>query len=765
MYKTILSAFLVTIISFASFSQSSEIDSLTNALKNSRGTDRADALNSIASFYYFKNIDSSFYFAKKSLFVSDSLNYPMGRWTALNRLGLVSLMQGEMEPAKERFYQVIHETKLIDSVELGRGFHHLGLTYRTEGNLDSAMIYLKKSLEIDLMVEDSTDLAKSYYELGVLYGMKDDYENASKNYQKSYELSQKIPDDTPWLALVGLGILQAQLGQYDSSLIYFQKVKQLVPEDDYLNQSIASTNIGSVYLETGDYSKAQEYMLQALAFSEKIDDREGITYALRDLGTIFYRIGDYRKAEEYFQRSIESAKRSHDLVSVASAQEGLGVVYNETDQLPKAIKLLSFASHTFDSLGMITSSLTAKIAIGDIYLKQQRYDLASTIFQACLTILDDLGTENNKPHLYNQLAKVSMETASLSDALRYRKLAVASGLKTFDREELKEAYKGLSETYDALNQPIQAYQFIKQYYRYKDSLINEENLKTINQLQIQYETEKKEQQITSLNQQARIQELELSKKDQELSRMALAGIILLLLLVISILLILFFNYRKRLKAKQERTALEQKLLRTQMNPHFLFNSLMSIQKFIYQNKADEGVAYIAKFARLVRLILENSRDEYISMEREIETLELYLELQKVRLGAPFDYEIIIDPSMEPEMEKVPPMFAQPFIENTIEHGFNNLPHKGLVTIGFGMREDKISFTIEDNGTGLKKEAAASQTHRSLAIDITKERLSHLYKGGLQKAQFTIKNRTNQQESVVGTHVSFVVPIYRLKNIA
>ncbi|MEM9337409.1 MAG: histidine kinase, partial [Bacteroidota bacterium] len=350
-------------------------------------------------------------------------------------------------------------------------------------------------------------------------------------------------------------------------------------------------------------------------------------------------------------------------------------------------------------------------------------------------------------------------------ALFYSNDALTASLATGEKLEIIRGYHIGTKSLVQLNQSQKANEYFDLYLIYKDSVLNEENLKSINELQVKYDAEKKEQQITSLSQQARIQELELSKKDQELSRMALAGIVLLLLLAISILLILFFNYRKRLKAKQERTVLEQKLLRTQMNPHFLFNSLMSIQKFIYQNKAEEGVAYIAKFARLVRLILENSRDEYISMEREIETLELYLELQKVRLGDQFDYEIVIDSDMEPEMEKVPPMFAQPFIENTIEHGFSNLSHKGLVRIGFGMKEDKISFTIEDNGTGLKKEAKEHETHRSLAIDITKERLSHLYKGDLQKAQFTIKNRTDEKESVSGTHVSFAVPTYKLKKTA
>lgn len=220
------------------------------------------------------------------------------------------------------------------------------------------------------------------------------------------------------------------------------------------------------------------------------------------------------------------------------------------------------------------------------------------------------------------------------------------------------------------------------------------------------------------------------------------------------------------EAKEElekTTALEQRLLRTQMNPHFIFNSLIAIQNYIYQNKASEAGQFLAKFSQLMRSILESSRQEYISLEEEIKLLENYLTLQQLRFEDKFTYEINIDSNLSLEEVAIPPMLAQPFLENSIEHGFNNLEQKGKIEISFTIQDDKLRLEIEDNGIGLnqsfvvKHEQPPQKT--SLATQITQERMFFFNKKDDKKLSLNIQDRTDiELDNTQGTVVSLIIPL-------
>ncbi len=234
-------------------------------------------------------------------------------------------------------------------------------------------------------------------------------------------------------------------------------------------------------------------------------------------------------------------------------------------------------------------------------------------------------------------------------------------------------------------------------------------------------------------------------------------------LLFMMLIIGYIKYReKNIREKNKLLILEQKLLRSQMNPHFIFNSLTSIQSFIFENNPMEAGSYLSRFSNLIRSILYNSREEYILLEKEIQTLENYLEIQQLRYNNEFDYEIIIDPKIDVEMLAVPPMLAQPFIENSVEHGIRQLEKRGWVSVKFSMLNESISLIIEDNGIGIEasknmKDNKASE-HKSLAIVITKERMSILNKRKKKKTcSMQIEDIIGEGGSVEGTRIEFVIP--------
>jgi len=228
------------------------------------------------------------------------------------------------------------------------------------------------------------------------------------------------------------------------------------------------------------------------------------------------------------------------------------------------------------------------------------------------------------------------------------------------------------------------------------------------------------------------------------------------------LLMISYLRRKRSMSEQKAVVIEQKLLRSQMNPHFIFNSLASIQNFIYKEKREEAGEYISRFSKLIRNILDNSREEYVPLEKEIETITHYLELQKLRYSGKFEYSIRTDSDIDPDNTWIPPMLAQPFIENSIEHGIKYKENTGHINIHFKLENQMIRFEVEDDGVGREEakeiEILQNHTHRPLATSITQERLVIINKKLRNKIRMEIVDLKDGLGAGCGTRVTFGIPI-------
>ena len=243
-------------------------------------------------------------------------------------------------------------------------------------------------------------------------------------------------------------------------------------------------------------------------------------------------------------------------------------------------------------------------------------------------------------------------------------------------------------------------------------------------------------------------------------------------LLVILAIMAYIKYReKNIKEKNKLLLLEQKLLRSQMNPHFIFNSLTSIQSFIFENNPIEAGSYLSRFSDLIRSILYNSREEYISLEKEISTLENYLEIQQIRYNNKFDYSIDVDPEIDIEMLAIPPMLAQPFIENSVEHGIRHIEGKGIISVKYSLLDESVILVIQDNGIGIeaskKMKNKKAQEHKSLAMIITKERIDIL-NNKMKKKSYSIKikdiiadSNNSFGETIMGTKVEFVIPLIEL----
>jgi len=221
--------------------------------------------------------------------------------------------------------------------------------------------------------------------------------------------------------------------------------------------------------------------------------------------------------------------------------------------------------------------------------------------------------------------------------------------------------------------------------------------------------------------------------------------------------------QKDYERKVEISKIELKALRSQMNPHFVFNSLNSIQHYIFNSKSDEAVKYLNKFAKLMRVILNNSDKPTVAIEDDLEALKLYLELEQMRFEDKFEYKFIVDENVDLDYDIMPPMLLQPYVENAILHGLTPRKDKGLLTITIKNEEHFIVCTITDNGIGRKRAAEIKRTmpgskHKSLGMKITEERLRILNEISQSKHSVKIIDLVNADGSAAGTTVELFVPI-------
>ena len=207
--------------------------------------------------------------------------------------------------------------------------------------------------------------------------------------------------------------------------------------------------------------------------------------------------------------------------------------------------------------------------------------------------------------------------------------------------------------------------------------------------------------------------------------------------------------------------LEARSLRAQMNPHFIFNALNSVNSFISENDQRSANKFLTSFSRLMRLVMENSEYDFISTQKELEILEIYLELEHFRFKDKFDYKINVDDSLDDDFE-IPPMLIQPYIENAIWHGLRYKENSGNLTLQLTKKEKKLHVTISDNGIGRTASAEESEkynkTHKSFATQIMKQRIDIFNYYNNYELSFNIEDLYDDKGKPSGTAVTLMIPL-------
>lgn len=515
--------------------------------------------------------------------------------------------------------------------------------------------------------------------------------------------------------------------------------------DEHIYVAELYTTMSKVYLDRYNYEKALHYQLKALKLYEKDPNKKNLIIAYRRMAIIHRSILNNEKVLMYQRKALNLAKHIGDTSLISSIYNDLGGTYSFMKNYNKALECF------FRSLQLTNPLDTFLLGraynnIADTYVQLKNYDKALVYLDKSLDMLSVPPHDVILSYPLSTKAFIYIQQGRYAQAIPILKKTIALASLYDDKYVQFSNYQLISEAYSGLKNHDQAYKFLLKYSVLKDSVFNLEKAKSLQELQAKYETEKKEQQLS------------LFRQKNRLNVYVIYG--LGIIFILSLLLALLFIKQVKLKGQQQYSMLEQKLLRSQMNPHFIFNFLSAIQNYLMESQPQQAVRYLSSFSKLMRLILENSREEYVSLEKEIQMLTFYLELQQLRFNNEFDYVIEVDDQVECSEIGIPPMFIQPFVENSIEHGFWRLNHKGRIAIKFSIQKDFILFDLRDNGIGLenaKKLKHHQEGHKSLATLITLERISYLNKRNKRKIKFQIQDLKDDQGVTSGTQVIFQIP--------
>jgi tetratricopeptide (TPR) repeat protein len=544
------------------------------------------------------------------------------------------------------------------------------------------------------------------------------------------------------------GALLRKSGDYQKSIDYLVPLLSKVNNDSILSEMNWQLSIS--YRKKDLYDSALYYSQRAEKIADKIDNPKYQSFAIQSMANIYSVLGEYELALQKEKQLMSIAEKMGKKNFIISNTANLAVSYFDLDQKDSALYYYEKAQTLAIELNDLENQCLLYTSFANYQIDKGNYEEAEELMLKALTISEQSGRMDIVLRSYRYLCKAYLGASHYSDAIMYAKLGIALAKKMGTSSESGPFYELLSDIFRRNGDYQSALKYSEEHRLVMDSVLNISKLETIKELEIKYETEKKQKEITSLIQASAIQDLKLQQKN------------LIIAIVLVLVLVLVLVYRQHILNEKSKTlVMEQKLLRSQLNPHFIFNALGAIQHFIYQKRDPiETGDYLGKFSQLTRLILNHTQKNLISLEEEIQFLDSYLTLQKLRFDEPFEYDINADQHLEIEDVMIPPMFTQPFIENSIEHGILHKQEKGIIEISFKEQNGLLEIVLRDNGVGREKAAFAkrNQKHRSMATEITLGRLKHLQKEFRKKTNLKIEDLTDGENKVVGTQVIFNLPL-------
>jgi tetratricopeptide (TPR) repeat protein len=558
--------------------------------------------------------------------------------------------------------------------------------------------------------------------------------------------------ETEIASLDRIGFYLNMQGEVNSSIIYLNRAVRAVESTGvqayFFNPMYHLTD---AYLVLGDIKNALDYGFRASKIAEESKNQRNIVLGYSQLGRIYARIGYLRKALKLHTQALALTEKSRLGTELeALLVHGIATDYYELGDTANALKYFSRCVNYVDSFTPSGMQAALYNGTGIAYAIQHQPLKAEKYYQAGYKVAQEIGSKVAAVNSLTLLAASAYDRKDYKEAKAHALAALALSKSTKNKTQVPKIALLLENIYDKEKNYKEALHYSHAYLLYKDSLINENIQNQAIEKEYKDELEQKEYGNRLLLNRNRIQNLILKQKNY-LATGLLTG--MLLLTVIFIL----FTRQHKIKAARQKLYLEQKLLRTQMNPHFIFNALQAIQNVVLNDNKQQAIKYLSSFAGLTREVLNNSKEDLITISREIALVEHYLLLQKLRFGDRFSYKVLKEGDISDDIF-VPPMLGQPFIENAVEHGMKNIGCGGEIEVRYTLTGDSLNIKITDNGHGMHIHQRNNKQHQSMAIAITKERIRAMNKKQKLKTGFEIKDAFPGQSGRKGVCIMFNLPV-------
>lgn len=632
-----------------------------------------------------------------------------------------------------------------------------------------AFFFPESDSEIEICLKEAYDISKKKnYRIGMVFG-------------KYYEVLQL-----------------SRLGKYDEAI---EKSKHCIAQMDSMNVIqhlywFPLSEIRSLYNSAGRQGEKLIYYEEKADYYRRYGPAENLAVCYHGIAGYYHHLANHEKAIQYYTHAWDVFK-TFDPIGCANEKQSIGSEYLAWGNLDKAEEYLKSALQDQIRLNEAGSCFFCYHQLGDLYFKKQNFQQALQYYSqgkqyciepefiainlvSCAAVYLQLHS-NNTARIYIDSAEEIRQKYKLGifytngvleiDYTLY-KYYIASGNKKQALKSLMYAMHEATESHYLplvlkyshelysmlLNQgdSLQAMRYLIYYQSLRDSL-NAINTRTS---PVSFESENR-----ALQREKDIKLLELQKTTQR--NYYLIGMAVLVMIILGALS--RFRYIRRTeneklisKFKNQLAQVEAKALRAQMNPHFIFNCLNSINSFIIDKEHDKASDYLIKFSKLIRQILENSSNETIPIAKELEALKLYTDLECARFDNKFSCEHHIDKCVNIQNIMIPPMLLQPFVENAIWHGLMHKKTTGTITLIIMRSGPKLlKISIIDDGVGREKATelnSKSGTHKSYGIEITSHRIEMLNKLNSTGTLMNIIDMKDEHGNATGTRVDLTLPI-------
>lgn len=547
------------------------------------------------------------------------------------------------------------------------------------------------------------------------------------------------------LAKVNEGILEWKLA-YENYLRAKDKLASYTNSPEYVE---TLRGLGNMALKLRDYTSALQYYQEALTHRLSSAEQMEFTIAVSE---VHYQMKRYEEA-----LSVLDSAYALDKIQTPEFQNQCKKIDVHLNGLDKNPNLYSNFLNTIRSGNSVSSQeqqsvQQTKEAIVDVLQQDKLYDEEIHLRKQSIEFNTEL----------NNLAEVSKDRVAISKNLdakgqtsaAIREAEEAARIATTIDNPLTEAtaFLFLADLYEKNGQSSKA---LSAYRKYSDAISRKE-AQSETRLVEKSELIRKQKEIEEYTKEVSIGQREATIEQATVFRQQLA-IYGLLIIILIIGVTSFFIYKNAQASKLANRLLALKSLRSQMNPHFIFNALNSVNQFISQEDERTANRFLSEFALLMRLVLENSQEDFIPLQKEQEILSLYLKLEHYRFRDKFDYEIKIDEKVNPEEIQIPPMLIQPYIENAVWHGLRYKNEKGKLLLHFYRQNGNLVAEITDDGVGRQRSAELKtenqKKHNSTGLKNIEERLAIINKVYHLDYRVRIEDRKNN-----GTRVSVYLPV-------